>query len=618
MIRNFLSRPATMAAAAALAVCATLSTPAHAVNGPPSNRGAGVNVNSFDYWSPDVPMINQLKRAGGWFTTCSYPKDPGCKDFTNGAGSWDTLEESKLDLDGDGYPNRLPDPNDNTVKYRSVAALMFQEDSRVHYAGKYVVLYEGNGTINYDLAGTKVAAESAPGRDVVMVTNTDTAGLRLTIAATDPANHIRNIRVLPPGGVCSGNTAQFALTDADCSSKGLGALVPFEKLGGRLFHPAYTADLKGFRTLRFLDWNRANQSPLANWADRPRLGDAIWTGPGGVPVNAMVMLANEVGADPWINLPTYASDDYARRFAQQLKGVLAPKLNLIVEYSNEPWNFGFAQAGWMRDQAAKLWPDQIAKGVSPYDLQPSWYGMRSAQLCKIIKTEFGADASRVKCVFNGQASNAWYGQQSMDCPYAQAIIGQACYKVMDGLAIAPYFAGYIGGQDARKYVATWYSDADGGLGKLFQEILGEDANGNKVTPPLYGKVSGSYVNGAVAQVKTWMTANKANTDARGLPLMSYEGGQHLVMYPGDNDQSWLNLITAANRDPRMAKAYTRTLQDWQSTGSQVYTLYNHVYHPGKWGAWGLKETQFDNSNVKWQAVLPYRDNVTCWWAGCQR
>ncbi len=602
------------------AVALTFAGSVHAY-GVPSNHGAGVNLNAFEYFSPDMPTVDQFKRAGGWYTQCSYPKDASCTNFSNGQSGWDTLEQSKMDLDVNGWPRSLPAANDTNVKYRRVSVLMFQDDSRVHPAGKYTVVYDGEGTIEYAMAGTKVAAESKPGRDVVQVTNSDSSGLLLTISATNPSNYIRNVRVLPPGGVCTGDRTVFALTDADCANKGLGSLVTFENTVGRVWHPQFIADLKGFRTLRFLDWNKTNSSPLANWADRPKLADALWTGSGGVPVNAMVSLANEVGADPWINLPTHATDDYAMRFARQIKTMLAPKLNLIVEYSNEPWNYGFSQALWMRDQAAATWPDQIAKGVSVYELQPSWYGMRAAQLCKIVKTEFGADASRVKCVFNGQASNSWMSQQQMDCPYALSKMGgQACYKGMDGLAVAPYFGGYIGdpAKATRDVVKTWYTDSDGGVGKLFQEILGQDANGNKVTPPLYGKNSESYIGGAVAQVKTWMQANQNVTSARGLPLLAYEGGQHLIMYPGDTDQQWLNLMTAANRDPRMATAYTRTLGDWQTVGGTIYTLFNHVYKPSKYGVWGLKETEFQNSNVKWQAVLPYRDTKQCWWNGCTR
>ncbi len=609
--------------AAPVAVLATVvasAMPAHAA-GTPSNRGLGTNLDGFVYWSPQLPTIDQFKKAGGWFTQCSYPQDAGCKDFTNGASGWDTLEQSKMDVDANGWPNSLPNANDTNVKYRKVSALMFQGNGRIQAAGKYIVLYEGSGTIEYSMAGTKVAAESAPGRDVVSVTNNTDSGLLVSITKTDPANHLRNVRILPPGGVCSLDKNQFALTAADCSGKGLGDLIPFEKLTGAVWHPSFLAELRGFRTLRFMDWGQTNTNDLVAWVDRPKFNDAFWSGPYGTPVKAMVSLANEVGADPWINIPTHANDEYVSRMGRLIKSMIAPKLNVYIEYSNEPWNYGFAAASYMADKAAATWPDQIAKGVSKFTLQPSWYGMRSVQLCKLVKAEFGAEASRVKCVVNGQAASTWNGQQIMDCPYAANQVGGACYKSLDALAIAPYFGYYVGSKANRPTVQTWYTDADGGLSKVFQELLAEDDKGNKVTPPLYGKGDKeSNINGAVAQSKGWMLANAKEAGARGLPLLAYEGGQHLVMYPGDTDQKWLDLLIAANRDPRMKTAYARTLADWVASGGQTYEVFQNVGRPTKYGAWGLKETQNQNVNAayKWQAVLPYRDTTPCWWANCTR
>jgi hypothetical protein len=68
----------------------------------------------------------------------------------------------------------------------------------------------------------------------------------------------------------------------------------------------------------------------------------------------------------------------------------------------------------------------------------------------------------------------------------------------------------------------------------------------------------------------------------------------------------------------MGVAYSRTLIDWQAAGGQAYALFSHVKRPSKSGAWGLKETQFDTGSAKWQAILPYRDSIACWWPGCSR
>ena len=50
---------------------------------------------------------------------------------------------------------------------------------------------------------------------------------RLTITATDPANHLRNIRVYMPGGACSNDLGTYAASAAACTT-GKGSYVPFE------------------------------------------------------------------------------------------------------------------------------------------------------------------------------------------------------------------------------------------------------------------------------------------------------------------------------------------------------------------------------------------------------
>jgi hypothetical protein len=602
----------------AAALCMTALVPGIGMALPDGQRaGVGVNVGGWSYYAPDIPMIDQFKRAGGWLTQCSYPTHATCSNFGKGQSSWDTLEQSKMDVDEFGWPRSLPAASDKSVKYRYVSALMFQGNGRAHPAGKYTVLYEGKGTVEYGHAGTKVTAESAPGRDIVQVTNNTDMGLVVSITATDPADYVRNIRVLPPGGVCANARNDYAAAASDCVSRGTGEFLPFEKIASTtVWHPYYMSELRGFRSLRFLDWGQTNTTQLAKWTDRPRRRDAFWTGPSGVPMEAMIDLANTAGADPWITLSPYVDDDYAKNFGRRAKAVLGTGRNLILEYSNEPWNYGFPAAHWMLDQAVAKWPDAIAKGDSPYLLQYSWYGMRSAQICQIVKAQFGAEASRVKCVANTQAGGTYGTEQVLNCSYAAAELGKPCAQTLDVVAIAPYFGYYISDMKNRPTISKWYTDADGGLGKLFQEILGEDANGNKVTPPLYGIDGSSNLRGAVEGSKSGVVSSKSVATKFGLPLMAYEGGQHLTMAPGDTDAKWQALFIAANRDPRMTKAYTRMMENWQAAGGELFMPFAHIGKASAFGAWGLKEAQFTTVGVKWQAMLPYRDTKACWWVGC--
>ncbi len=68
----------------------------------------------------------------------------------------------------------------------------------------------------------------------------------------------------------------------------------------------------------------------------------------------MVLLANTVGADPWLCVPHAASDDYVRRLAALVLASLRPDLTVYLEYSNEVWNGLFGQGVYAAAQGRAL------------------------------------------------------------------------------------------------------------------------------------------------------------------------------------------------------------------------------------------------------------------------
>lgn len=62
---------------------------------------------------------------------------------------------------------------------------------------------------------------------------------------------------------------------------------------------------------------------------------------GGVPLDTMIQLVNQVGAAPWFCMPHLGDNDYIRQFATQVKQQLRPDVNVYVEWSNEVWHTGF-------------------------------------------------------------------------------------------------------------------------------------------------------------------------------------------------------------------------------------------------------------------------------------
>jgi hypothetical protein len=335
--------------------------------------------------------------------------------------------------------------------------------------------------------------------------------------------------------------------------------------------------------------------------------------------------------------------------ARFLKNQLHPQAQLTLEYTNEPWNWAFAQTmNWQFEQAKKVFdypyddddnPDNDNDGM--YQFALDWHAMRSAQLCDLVKAEFGAEAGRVKCVLNAQSDWIWPTlNYSLPCPEGKKILGKECAESFDAVAIAPYFGAYIDGTvERQKYITdSWFSQGDAyALDRLFEEIRGLNSEDQPVEPPLFkaGLTEDQFKNGALDNAREGMAVYQEHVTngTYRKPILAYEGGQHLMNHSrscGDLDadckkdrdefvDKWTALFSKANLDPRMGKAYATMMNDWTSTGGQMFTAFNFVSSSGYYGAWGLKEGLFKTTedSPKWQVMLPYKNRIECWWSGCQ-
>jgi len=567
----------------------------------------GLNIGALNYYGTQFPFIDLFHSAKGWLTQCDARTDTRCGDFASGAGSFDTREQSELDLDAQGWPRRLPASDDVTVRYRSVAALLLAGQPRP--AGRYVVLHEGRGQL--DVQGPSASVTSTrPGR-LEFTLSAEPKPVLLRLTATDADDPVRNIRVLMPGGRCS--DGRHAVVAEACASGSTG-YVSNEALQaqGERWHPKFVQDMRHFRALRFMDFASTNNSEVSAWAQRPLPGDAFWNSPRGAPFELMFDLAARTGADPWVNVPARADDDYLRRFGELAAARLPRGATLYVEHGNEPWNLAFKNSRWVRAQADALWGD----ARSPYERQLNWYAMRAVQACRLVKEGAGPRAPDIVCALNGQAVSAWALKQVLECPMARASLGGACSKGIDALAIAPYFGHSVGDLRWRQAVRDWYGAPDGGLGKLFEQVRGRGSDDEVVDPPLKRVIDARHPDSAIAQARKAMQGAAKVAGAAGLPLLAYEAGQHLTAAAKDDDATWQSLYIRANADPRMGRAYRENLADWRAAGGQLLMLYSYATPPSRYGAFGLKTDQFDDSAVKWQTVIDVSAHTACWWPGC--
>jgi hypothetical protein len=366
----------------------------------------GTNLAAIVSWNAQWAFVDVFKQSRAWIAQCT-----GC--------NWG--EGGTLALTPEGWIAELA-PN-------QYATTIIMDEIQHFPAGEYTVLYDGEGDIQFGLNTVDVL--SATDGRIVIVPNGN-GGIYLEIHATNPANPLRNIRVIMPG---------FAATYAT-----------------QPFHPLFLERLQGFEVLRFMDWMQTNNSSVVTWSERPQV-----TAPNyeqGVPLEVMVQLANTLGVDAWFNMPHQADDEYIRNFATYIRDHLNPELNAYIEYSNETWNSQFSQANYVIEQGTSL-------GLSADAFQAGFFfhARRAVEIFTIWADVFGG-TNRLVRVLASQAANAWTGEQVMDFENAAASA--------DALAIAPYFGGYLGDPATLDTISS--HSVDTLLAAAHDHILGEVAD----------------------------------------------------------------------------------------------------------------------------------------------
>jgi hypothetical protein len=550
----------------------------------PANASSplGINLMQVTYYSAEQPFLNVFKTSA-----VSHSTPAGGGWVTQSDSTWDTHEEAYLQLDRDGYPLTLKasagDPNSPQL-FNSVGLLLLRELPRAnagtgssYRSGRYVVLYDGQGRLSYGLDAR--LESSSPGRDVIDVLPTE-GGINLRITDTDPhhtGDHVRNIRVVKA-------EEERLLKE------------------GQVFRPDYLSLLGRFRIVRGMQWLDIDDDggSLQDWSNRPLPTDGGWASGRGVPVEVLLQLCVAVDADCWLNVPHRASDDYIAQMARLAHVTLRKDQKAYIEFSNEVWNSAFPQHDYAVQQGRIAWP---AAGASPFELNRSWYGMRTAQMCDIWKSTWGADAARVVCVLGAQSANPETATKSLDCPLWRGTRQGPCADHhIDAVAIAPYFGGAV--------PDSWTSQPDGGLARLFTAMT--RSNDSSVPE-----------GGWLAEVSHQEAAYRSLLAPYKLELIGYEGGQSLVGHPRYRQGApVVNLYIAANRDALMGAAYTSALNDWRRNGGHAWVLYGDIAAPSQYGEWGALESFLDTVDPlkqappKWQAIQNFISSNPCWWPGC--
>ncbi|MBD2035785.1 hypothetical protein H6F76_12220 [Leptolyngbya sp. FACHB-321] len=482
----------------------------------------GINLAGVTSYSAERPFVDVFKTTHPW--------------FSNAEGkSW--AQGGDLALTAEGWVASL-----RPGQYATTGVL---DGDQRYPTGNYTLLYDGQGKIEIRAMSNKglTTVSEAPGRSVFKVT-TETEGLFVHLRETNPANPVRNIRFIMPGHEKTYQTQPF--------------------------NPQFLKALSRFKSIRFMDWQKANGSKLANWSDRTTPLSATQAVENGVALEHMIQLANTLQADPWFTIPIRASDDFVRQFATLVRDKLDPSLKAHIEYSNEVWNFGFEQAGYVRDQGVRLGLDR-----DQYLAGTKYYSQRSVEIFKIFETVMGG-TSRIDRVLAGQSVNTWSGNE--------ILAWKDAYKHADTYAIAPYFDGRETLLNGEKGAQIAQMSEDQVLDILQADIRGK--------------------------IKDDMVSNAKLARKYGIQLKAYEGGQQLTSFQfGGYEPQITKLYTNVNRNPRMGDLYTEYLNNWKASGGGLFSHYNDIAPPNKYGVWGVLEYlgQDPKTAPKYQALIRYID-----------
>ncbi|HRJ92459.1 hypothetical protein [Thiothrix sp. UBA5583] len=518
-----------------------------------ANAPLGTNTNEATEGDASVPFVDLFRTA--------LPFEE--------ARPW--LTKGNISYDADGWPRDLGGGQAGSRFLVNMPAAAIQP-------GVYTVLYDGEGEIRY--GNDAALVEHGQGWDTVKIEAGADGMLNATlyIVKTNPSNYVRNIRVLPPGGICASNIFKRVAEAKECSSNDYRS---FAEYSGRIiFNPDYLNFMKDFKVIRFMNMAGITQSQVRSWGQRNTPSKATWgghEGTRGVPVEIMVELANRLGAHPWFAMPHEADDDYVTQFASYVKQNLNSNLKPHIEYSNETWNNLFLQGNYVRQVGYKM-------GLDPNMNRAGYryYSERSVEIFKIWEQVFGGNQRLVRIL------SGW----TINKDVTETVLGHKdAYKSADAFAIGPYF---FGGHEEIRSVRN--------LEDVFR-LLTDDQY----------RYSINAVLGYIKMQKE--LADKYNVD-----LIAYEGGQGLVDFKTRSDNEHPNpLLYQANRDPRMKGLYLQFLNGWKNEGGKLFMHYSSPRSYQKYGTWGTKEyiTQPTEQAPKYQALLEFMRANPCWWDGCR-
>ncbi len=524
-----------------------------------NNRHSPIGINANEIFEQDssIPFADLMRVA------TPFHENIRCR-----AKDMPCLTSAKVAYDKTGWPKKLNGGTAGVFFLRNVQLAALP-------AGEFSVLYDGEGKLEY-LHNVEVVSQKSGIDKITFTERADgfmTAALK--IVESNPDKPLRNIRILMPGGICNDNPYKQVADESACEED--STYLSFEKHYAKiLFNPDYLNFMKDFSVIRFMPMSGITRNAHTTWDKRPTMDEPTWGGiygSRGAPLEVQVELANRLKADPWLNVPHGADDNYISKFATYVKEHLDPELKPHIEYTNEAWNSNFVHNEYMQKMgiAEKLDQDALMAGYK-------YYAKRSVEFFNIWEDVYGGHEKLVRII------GGWDTRPDIS---GIILAYEDTYKHVDAIAIAPYVGGNIRGFRESKHVDDIFH-------------LLNDKKSYRSLPKIMHELD-----------KHAQLAKDF-----GVSLIAYEGGQGLVDWAAKDYTKHPNpLFFAANRDARMGKLYKSLYSKWRKMGAGLFVAFTAPRTCNAHGCWGLKEhiRQDVNDAPKHKATLKYIANNKSWW-----
>jgi len=501
----------------------------------------GVNLAAINYWSTQEPFIDHFHTSGSWLARSSTGSDV----------------TTSLTYASDGDPIYS-----SSVTSLSVAVGVDPKSAPT--TDQYVLTYDGTAKVS--IANATIVSQTA-GKVVFNYIGGDSKpDVYITFKSLNASDPVGDVHLVRADQVDDFNA-------------------------GEIFNPAFVEKVSEWGVVRFMDWGNTNESNALTWATRTTLDDNSWQlKADGVPLEAMVKLANEAHVDMWYNVPTKADDAYVQNALTYIRDHLDPSLKVHVEWSNEVWNTSFKANSYAQSQANALWGNGtvVSHGANIY------YGYRSAQISDIAHDVFtGTHAGQLVEVLGSQAASS-----SMMTYMAQGIAKAGLGSVsalFDEYAIAPYFGAELGQAVKAEDEATilgWAQSGAAGLDAAFKELeFGGTLHSDQ----------------SLAVVSNWITKSGSIANQYGLDLAAYEGGISLgtVRFDPSVKATIQDFFNRLLDDPRMGDLYTKMVNKFIAAGGDSFLAFNDTGTPGDSGSFGMLDSIYSDGSARYDSLLAF-------------